>query len=125
MSVIIDKLVILRPPEDPEDIYRGAVTRAINHCVKRHRHLNVWLDKRYTNPTLRDRLEQAIRAGITDISQQVVLLRQEDSQKYKGLQAVDHIAWAIYQKYERGKQRFWELIRHRIIVEEVIEHHLW
>jgi hypothetical protein len=35
VTVLIDKRAILRPPEDPEDIYREAVTRAIVHCVKR------------------------------------------------------------------------------------------
>ena len=125
VAVIVNKRVILRPPTDSEDIYREAVTRAVRHCVKRHPHLELWLDQRYTKPALRDELEKAIRTGIADITEQIVLLRQEDSRKHRGLQAVDHIAWALYQKYEREDVRFWELIRHRIVVEEVIERHLW
>jgi hypothetical protein len=78
-----------------------------------------------SEPALRDHLEEAIRTGIADIAQQVVLLRQEDSQKHRGLQAVDHIAWASYQKYEREDNRFWKLIQSKVVVEEVVEHHLW
>lgn len=125
VAVIVDKRGILRPPTDPEDIYREAVTRAVRHCVKRHPRLELWLDKRYTKPALRDHLERTIRAGVADITDQVVLLRQEDSRKHKGLQAVDHVAWAFFQKYERGDKHFWELIRHRVVVEETVEHHLW
>jgi hypothetical protein len=125
MTIVVNKRVILRPPSDPGDIYREAVTRIVRHCAKRHPRLELSLDRRYTKPALRDHLEKAIRAGIADITHQVVLLRQEDSRKHKGLQAVDHVAWAFFQKYERENSHFWELIRHRIVVEEVIEHHLW
>jgi hypothetical protein len=45
--VLIDKRAILRPPEDPEDIYREAVTRAIVHCVKRWPRIELFLDKLY------------------------------------------------------------------------------
>lgn len=125
VATIIDKQVILRPPKASEDIYREAVTRAIRHCVQRYPQMELWLDRRYTKSALRDQLERAIRAGIADITQQVVLLRQEDSRKQKGLQAVDHIAWAIYQKYEQENDYFWRLIQSRIMVEEVVKKHLW
>jgi hypothetical protein len=125
VAVIVDKQAILRPPTDPEDIYREAVTRVVRHCVKRHPRLECFLDKRYTKSILRDQLERVIRSGIADVTRQVVLLRQEDSRKHRGLQAVDHVAWAFFQKYERGAHHFWELIRHRVVVEEIVEHHLW
>lgn len=125
VTTIIDKQVILRPPKASEDVYREAVTRAVRHCVQRYPHLELWLDRRYTKSALRDQLERAIRTGIANITQQVVLLRQEDSRKHKGLQAVDHIAWAIYQRYEREDDHFWRLIQNRIVVEEVVGQQLW
>jgi len=125
VAVIVDKRAILRPPDDPEDIYREAVTRAIAHCVKRWSRIELFLDKRYTKESLRYELERVIREGIARLPQEVVLIRQEDSRHRKGLQAVDHVAWAIFQKYEAGDDRFYSVIKDKTVVEEVVSHHLW
>jgi len=124
-SVIVNKQAILRPPADPEDIYRETVTRVISHAVARYPRLELWLDKRYTKPSLRNLLEKTIREGIALLPQQVVLIHQEDSRRIQGLQAVDHIAWAIYQKYEHGDEGLCQLFADKLVVEEVIHHHLW
>jgi hypothetical protein len=123
--VIVDKRAILRPPKDPEDIYREVVTRAVAHCVQRWPRIELFFDKRYTKRSLRHELEQVIREGIAALPQEVVLIQQEDSRNRKELQAVDHVAWAIYQKYEAGNDHFYAIIRDKIVVEEVVRHHLW
>lgn len=125
VAVIVDKRVILRPPEDPEDIYREAVTRAVAHCVTRWPRCELFLDKRYTKAALRHQLEVVIREGIADLPQQVVLIQQEDSRNRKELQVADHIAWAFYQKYELADDSFYEVLKDKVIVEEVVRHHLW
>jgi len=89
--VVVDKEVILRPPVDPEDMYREAVARAVRCCVERHSRLELWLDKRYTKAALRHLLEKTIRERMVGISGQMVLLHQEDSRRRRGLQAVDHV----------------------------------
>jgi len=125
VTVIVDKRVILRPPKDPEDIYREAVTRAVAHCVERWPRIELFLDKRYTKRSLRLELERVVREGLAGLPQEVVLIRQEDSRNRKELQAVDHVAWAIYQKYEAGDDRFYKILKDRMVVEEVIRHYLW
>lgn len=95
------------------------------HCVERWPRIELLLDKRYTKRSLRLELERVIREGIAGLPQEVVLIRQEDSRSRKELQAVDHVAWAIYQKYEAGDNRFYEILQDKIVVEEVIKHHLW
>ncbi len=125
VAVIVDKRAILRPPDNPEDIYREAVARAVARCVERRSRIELFLDKRYTKRSLRHELERVIREWIAGLPQEVVLIRQEDSRHRKGLQAVDHVAWAIFQKYEAGDDRFYNIIRDKIVVEEVIRHHLW
>jgi len=101
------------------------VTWAVHHAVQRWPRLELCLDKRYTNKVLRHRLEKAIREGIADLHQEVVLIRQEDSISRKELQAVDYVAWAFFQKYERGNDRFYQIIAQKVVVEEVIERALW
>jgi hypothetical protein len=125
IAVIVDKRCIARPPGHPEELYREAVTRAARHAVARWPRIDLCLDKRYTTPRLRYRLEKEIREGIADLHQEVVIIRQVDSIAHKELQAVDYIAWAIFQKYERGDERFYKIIANKVIVEEVIKRRLW
>ena len=125
VAVIVDKQNILRPPGDPEDIYRMAVTKAIRHCVERWPRSTFYLDKRYTKTVLGYQLEEAIREGLVGAPQEVVLIRQEDSLVRKELQAVDHVAWAFFQKYERGDDRFYEVIEDKVLVEELVKRELW
>jgi hypothetical protein len=75
-------------------------------------------------PTAR-RGATAIREGIVGLPQEVVLIRQEDSHSRKGLQAMDLVAWAIFQKYESGNDRFYTIVKDKIVVEEVVRHYLW
>jgi len=125
IAVVVDKRDIMRPPEDPEDIYREAVARTVRHAVSRWLRIDLCLDKRYTTKRLRYRLEKEIRERIADLHQEVVIIRQEDSIAQKELQAVDYIAWAFFQKYEREDERFYQIIANKVIVEEVIRRRLW
>lgn len=125
VTVIIDKRAILRPPTDTEDIYREAVMRTIAHCVTFWPRIELFLDQRYTNKELRHRLERIVREGIAAQHTEVVLIHQEDSRNHKGIQAADHIAWAIFQKYEAQNERFYHVLHPKIVTEEVITHHLW
>jgi hypothetical protein len=125
VAVIVDKRDIARPPKDPEEIYRETVTRAVRHVVAKWPRIDVCLDKRYTAKRLRYELEKAIREGIVDLHQEVVIIRQEDSIACKELQATDYVAWAFFQKYERGDNRFYEIIADKVVVEEVISRRLW
>ena len=125
VAEIVDKRAILRPPEDPEDIYRLAVAKAVSHCVVRWPRLDLYLDKRYTKKELRHALERYIRETISGLHQEVVLISQEYSMSRKWLQAVDYVAWAIFQKYERGDDRFYRIIADKVVVEEVLQKPLW
>jgi hypothetical protein len=49
------------------------------------------------------------------------VIHQVDSMRAKGLQAVDHVAWAFWQKYQWGDESYYQIIKDRVIVEEVIE----
>ena len=124
-SVIVDRRIIEQSPKDPEDIYRWAVARLAAKLVKRYPRIEIVLDRRYTKEHLRYLLERAIREGISGLPQRYVMIRQEDSMLSKELQAVDFIAWALYQKYERGDNKFYEQIAPRIVEEELVTKQVW
>lgn len=124
-SVIIDRRVIEHLPEDPEDIYRWAIARLVTKLVKGHPSIEIILDRRYTKEHLRYLLERKIREAISGLPQRYVMIRQEDSVLTKELQAVDFIAWALFQKYERGNTKFHDLIASRIVEEELVTKKDW
>ena len=96
------------------------MTRLVSKLVTRYPRIEIILDRRYTKVHLRYLLERKIREGISDLPQRYVMIRQEDSILVKELQAVGFIAWALFQKYERGNTTFYERIAPRIVEEELI-----
>jgi hypothetical protein len=124
VAVVVDKSAIVRPPVDPRAIYHFAVAEAVRRTAERWPQLNVCLDKRYTSLKLRQLLEQAIRDNLASLSVNVSI-RHEDSIAEKGLQAVDFVAWALFQKYARGTREFYDIIAPRIVVEESLRIAMW
>ncbi len=104
---------------DLEDGYRHVCALAVKRCVERYPHLSLVLDKRYTNPRLRDLLIATITSGIGPSS--VVVLQQVESRQEKALQVADAVVWSIFQKYERGDEMLYDIVRERIVFEEVVE----
>jgi hypothetical protein len=125
MSIIVDKREIVRPPKDIEDIYRQAASEVVRQAVSQWPRLDIYLDKRYTTKRLRYQLEIKIREKIAGLTREVVIIRQEDSIACKELQAVDHVAWAFFQKYERGEERFYQHIVDSVVMEDVLKRQLW
>jgi len=125
VAVVVDQKTVARPPKDGEEIYRKAVSRTVHHLVEHWPRIQICLDQRYTNDQLRFELERRIREAIVDLPQKVVLIRQLNSQTQRGLQAADFIAWAFFQKYERGDGRFVDVLASRIVQEEQILQKSW
>lgn len=120
VAVVVDKRGI-KPPKDPEDLYRWAAARAIRLCVERWPWLEVTVDRRYMHEHLRRKLEWHIREEIATMEKQAVVIRQVDSAGVKSLQAVDYVAWALWRKYQWKDDSHYRIIADRIIVEELIK----
>jgi hypothetical protein len=91
---------------------------AVAHCLKRYPQLSLTLDKRYTDPRLRDHLVEAITDGIGP--QAVLVLQQVESRQEQALQVADAVAWSLLQKYERGNETCYDILRDHIVVEEIV-----
>jgi len=120
-AVIVDHRLLDNSQEEVEAVYRWATSRLVRNLAGRFPRIEITLDRRYTNEHLRNLLEIAIREKLSDLPHQVVLIRQENSLHVKELQAVDFIAWAFYQKYERDNHQFYDCIAPRIVEEEVLK----
>jgi hypothetical protein len=125
IATLVDQRAIRVAPQDAEAIYRYAVTRTVRTLAKRFPRLELSIDKRYTNSHLRDLLERAIRDELENLPRQNVIIRQENSVSRKELQAADAVVWAIFQKYERGDSRFYDIIESKIAEEVVVRQQDW
>lgn len=125
VATIVDQQAIRYPPREMEDVYRRAAAWTVRHLAERFPRLELSIDRRYTNAHLRYLLEKTIRAELESIEHHNIMIQQENSISRKELQAVDVIAWAIFQKYERNDTRFYDVIASNIMNETVIRQKDW
>jgi hypothetical protein len=125
VATIVDQQAIHIPPKDMEDIYRRAAAWTVRRLAENFPRLNLSIDKRYTNAHLRLLLEKAIRDEIENLPHQNILIQQENSIARKELQAADAVAWALFQKYERGDERFYGMIESKIADETLVRQRDW
>jgi len=111
VAVIVDKQGIVKPPRDPEDLYRRAAARAIRLCVERWPRLEVTLDRRYTHNHLCRKLEWLIREGIADLEKQAVVLRQIDSNEGERVAGSGFCSLGVVAKVPMGRRQL--LAHHR------------
>jgi len=105
-------------PLDPEEGYRQICRMAVKHCLERYPQLSLTLDKRYTDPRLRDRLVETITDGIGP--QATLVFQQIESRQEQALQVADAVAWSLLQKYERGNETCYNILRDHIVIEDVV-----
>jgi len=125
VATIVDQNAIRIPPKDMEEIYRQAAAWTVRRLAESFPRLDLTIDKRYTNAHLRRLLEKAIRDEVESLPHQNILIQQENSILRRELQAADAVAWAIFQKYEHGDARFYDLIESKIMNETVIKQKDW
>lgn len=125
MATIVDQSAIRVSPRNKEDIYRQAAAWTVRRLAEKFPRLDLSIDKRHTNAHLRRLLEKAIRDEVESLPQQNILIQQENSITRKELQAADAVAWAIFQKYERGDARFYDVIESKIADETLVKQKDW
>ncbi|MEM7345248.1 MAG: DUF3800 domain-containing protein [Chloroflexota bacterium] len=118
VAVVADKQHHL-PGDEAEQLYRDLCAQAVERCLERHNRLSMILDKRYTNPKLRARQNEAILAVAETLPQAFLALEHLDSQQEHALQAADAIAWALFQKYEHRDDSFYNIVKAKIVGEKM------
>lgn len=119
IALAFDKATVTRVPEDHEIWYRDLAAEIVYHCARRWPHLHLMMDKRYTNERLREALTEAIHHRLADVDCHV-LIEHADSHANPGLQIADFVAWAVRAKYEGQQSQYLDVVRNRIIWEQII-----
>ncbi|MGA9347848.1 MAG: DUF3800 domain-containing protein [Anaerolineae bacterium] len=120
VALVADKKV-MGDLDDPEALYRQLCALAVRRCLERHPQLSLCVDKRYTNPHLREKQNRVILKEISSVQQAVLVVEYSESKSESALQVADAVAWALFQKYERGDDSFYTLVKDKIIIEELWE----
>lgn len=86
--------------DDPEALYRQLCASVVRRCLERHPQLSLCVDRRYTNPHLREKQNRAILKEISSVQKAVLVVEHSESKRESALQVADAVAWALFQTNE-------------------------
>ena len=113
--VVVDKRKFDLSP-DAEAIYRLACSRAVCEVLERFGSVSLILDRRYTSQKQRRQLTEELIAGVASMAGVALAIEYEFSEKEKGLQIADAVAWTVFRKFEREDETLWKGIQDRVVV---------
>lgn len=112
---VADKRILISLA-DSESLYRQVCVRAVSEVLERYGSLSLVLDRRYTGRKQQKRLTEALISCVDSMAGVALAIEYELSEKEKGLQIADAVAWAAFRKFERGDNSVWEMIKDRVLV---------
>ena len=106
-SLIFDLSTIDNVPYKYDDIYKVGMSMLCCEIYSHYHDIHFILDKRYTNETLRNSLDESIEALIRHnygSNIETVNIFHGDSAEFAELRVADFIAYETYQKYKFGSE---------------------
>ena len=88
--------------------------------LKSNSKIEIVIDQRETNKFLKSNFENYLKNNLAKKGNSNFDIKIKPSHAEKCLQAVDFISWAIFRKYERGDYEYYEIIKEKIIEENLL-----
>lgn len=88
--------------------------------IKTDEPIELYLDQKETNKFLKDNFEKYLRNSLSKKGQKKINIQIKPSHTEKCLQAVDFISWAIFRKHEMKDNKYYEIIKNKIIEENFL-----
>ncbi len=82
--------------------------------------IELYIDQKDTNKFIRENFEKYLKDNLAKRADHKVNIRIKPSHAEKCLQAVDFISWAIFRKYEKNDYEYYEIIKNKIIEENLL-----
>jgi len=82
--------------------------------------VELYIDQRETNKFLRKNFENYLQSNLKKWENNNIKIKIKVSHTKKCLQAVDFISWSVFRKYERNDYEYYELIKDKIIEENLL-----
>jgi len=79
----------------------------------------VYIDQRETNKFLKKNFEDYLKSNLIKKGNNHFEIKIKPSHTEKCLQAVDFISWAIFRKYEKNDYEYYEIIKNKVIEENL------
>ncbi len=97
------------------------LARLHNHdIIDINEHFDMYIDRKDTNKNLRRNFESYLKNSLKDKRSGKIDITLSASHEEKALQAVDFISWAIFRKYERSDYEYYEIIKNKVIEENLL-----
>jgi hypothetical protein len=82
--------------------------------------IQIIIDQRETNKFLRNNFENYLKNNLVKRGNNAFEIKIRPSHAEKCLQAADFISWAIFRKYEMNDYEYYEIIKNKIIEENLL-----
>ncbi len=82
--------------------------------------IQLYIDQKDTNKFIRESFEKYLKVNITKKRNGQINIKIKPSHTEKCLQAVDFLSWAIFRKYEKNDYKYYEIIKNKIIEENLL-----
>ncbi len=80
----------------------------------------ICIDQRETNKFLKKNFQDYLKNNLLKRGNKNFEIKIKPSQTEKCLQAADFISWAIFRKYEKGDYEYYEIIKNKVIEENLL-----
>lgn len=90
------------------------------NIIKSNENIEIFIDQKETNKFLKENFEKYLQGSFRKWKNDQVNIEIKPSHTEKCLQAVDFISWAIFRKYEMGDYAYYEIIKDKIIEENLL-----
>ena len=90
------------------------------NILKSNNKIEIVIDQRETNKFLKSNFENYLKNNLAKKGNNNFVIKIKPSHAEKCLQAVDFISWAIFRKYERSDYEYYEIIKEKIIEENLL-----
>lgn len=80
----------------------------------------LYIDQKDTNRNIRNNFEAYLNDNFVKKGNGKVVIKIKPSHSERCLQAVDFVSWAIFRKYEKGDYEYYNIIKDKIIEENIL-----
>lgn len=116
-SVILDKSKVYDYLKDKKHkLYNYLCNLILNECVLDEKIIYLFVDRSKTKRSLRDDFDEYIRFKLKNLDCNIKI-KHEDSKNNGGLQVLDFICGAIFNKYEFKNKEYYDIIKNLIVTE--------
>jgi hypothetical protein len=120
MTIYLNKKKVFSRLQDEKQVLYNYVTNIlldriyIRKIIPASKHLELIASRRETNKFLNDNFKDYISRQVKDNHNGTISVSIKTPSEEKCLQAVDFVSWAIFRKYEKGDDGYYNIIKDKI-----------